>query len=40
MIEFLIAALTLIAKVMVTGGIFLAVIALAFEPLLTGRRGR
>lgn len=38
MIDFLIGALELVADVLVTGGIIVAVIALAFEPLLTGRR--
>lgn len=33
MIEFLIGTLELIAKVFVAGGVILAVVALAFEPL-------
>lgn len=38
MIEATINVLQIIATVFIAGGVFVGVIALAFEPLLTGRR--
>lgn len=40
MIDFLVEMLKLLADVMATGAIVVAVLALAFEPLICGRRRR
>lgn len=38
MIEDIITALRVVADIFIAGGVIVAVLALAFEPLLTGRR--